>query len=844
MPSIPYGYQRIEGSERAAARGAKRTGSMDPNEKVAFTLRVRARPGAPSVSQLLDINTKSGGPRKFLSREGLIAISGGAQADLDKVSKFVRLQGMEVLEISAPRRSIRVSATAAQIKRIFAVDLGIYESPKQKYRGREGYVYLPNKVADVVTGVFGLDKRKVFRHNMGSGPPGSAPLTPAEVAGLYNFPPLFPSVAAGRSIAILEIGDGGFSQTDLNQFCVNQKIPAPTPILVGVNGQSTSQNGDASSPSDGDGEVALDTQVVAAIAQGADIVVFFASDGDNVDLLTNAAFFDYPSPLSAISISWGAPEDNLDIDSTERLEMDAAFGDISVLGVPILSSSGDAGSSGYDDDNNAHVQYPASNPWVTSCGGTIITNVTKSTFKEDVWNDSSGATGGGISALYPVPGWQLGLEFTQFNPPSGPSPLTGRGLPDIAGNASPFSGYPLVLYGTLSNENGGTSAVSPLYAGLMTIFAAKVGWSMGLLSPLLYAIANFTPDAFVDIADNLTNELTSASIYGSTPTPCPAFFCTKGWDACTGLGRINGVALLDAIIVAEELRALQPAIPFSFAGGGEWLFAQLGGADGTGNSIGAGQVNTADPQHATIINTPCQDSATFASINTNPGNGAVGLFGESQGSSWSIGVAGESETGVAVYGIATGGQPTSPNVVGVVGRSMGGIATEILPIEQVVDTPIGVLGHSNTGLGVRGHSGPLLKQPQGGVTLKATPAAPGGVFSSGRLQDQALSYIFPTAHTQTVGMDALAQARLVPSVAAVRTSDTTRALLPLSGQVGDLYLVVPQVSQGPTAGFFSTAQLYVCTAVVPEPGDVANPPGPRWQAVQLGDTLLRGGPIP
>jgi hypothetical protein len=193
-----------------------------------------------------------------------------------------------------------------------------------------------------------------------------------------------------------------------------------------------------------------------------------------------------------------------------------------------------------------------------------------------------------------------------------------------------------------------------------------------------------------------------------------------------------------------------------------------------------------------------------------------------------------------VYGIATGAKTGAENVVGVAGRSMGGIAIEPVALEKVVDTPIGVLGQSTKGPGVRGHGGQLLKESLTGPPTLPIDAAPGGVFSSGRLQDRTMSFIFPSGALQTVGLDALAQAQLVPSVAAHQRSDTVSAVLPSAGRVGDLYMVATPLHT--PAGFYGPAQLYICTAVVPEPGDVANPPGPRWQAVQLGP-LLRGGPV-
>lgn len=850
MAGIPVGYRRIEGSERRPARGARRVSPADPNEKLSFTIRVRRRPDAAPLPDQEFWAANPPGKRQFLTREELVAQSGAAQADLDKVTQFVRSRGFEVVGTSAARRTLRVSCTVEQANRAFAVDLGRYESPEESYRGREGHVHLPVEVADVVEGVFGLDNRRMA-HRAGGGSPGAVPLTPPQVAKLYNFPPL---KAKGQTIGILEFGGGwAFTgtpcqQNDLQQFCkgLGPGVPVPTPTVVSVDGASTtSYTGSSSSPSGDDVEVALDVQVAASVAQGANIVIFFAPpSGDGwIDAVTTA-IYESPSRLTALSISWGQAEDD-GWDSGTMSSLSIAFREAALLGITVFTGSGDLGSSTEDNNTKPHVWYPSSDPWVTACGGTFIANATKTPFTEGTWNDSIGATGGGESAPaivggvsvapssssgstgFPVPSWQNGLKATTISP-TGTAPLTGRGVPDVAGNASSFSGYNIIVYGapTLVVSAGrtiaagsGTSAVSPLYAALIAIIAAKAGWPIGFLNPLLYEIGNAPKQralVFAGINDGVSNEL---SLSGTTPCTAYVSTSTSGWNACTGWGRINGNELLKVLIPLEETRPIDPDIPFSFGAGGEWLYHNYGGGSASsGDSINAGQYNTANIYDCTYVYNNSPNNAVLVADNTSTGNGAVGVFGRSRGSTWSIGVAGESQTGCAVYGIATGEQPSSPNVIGVVGRSMGGIATETLPLEEVVGEPIGVLGHSANGPGVRGHGGPLLKQPQAGEFLPPAPAAPGGVFSSGRLRDLGLFRDPP----QTVSLDSLPQLRLVPSVG---------TKLPVTAQVGDLFLVVHQASDATLP-----ARLFVCTAL----STFAAEPVPQWQQVQMGAPIPGG----
>ncbi len=106
------------------------------------------------------------------------------------------------MESSAARRTVRVSGTVEQANRTFAVDLGRYESPEETYRGREGAVYLPTEVADLIEGVFGLDNRRIAHRAGGGAPPGAVETTPPQVAKLYNFPSC---KATGQTIGILRV---------------------------------------------------------------------------------------------------------------------------------------------------------------------------------------------------------------------------------------------------------------------------------------------------------------------------------------------------------------------------------------------------------------------------------------------------------------------------------------------------------------------------------------------------------------------------------------------------------------------------------------------------------------
>jgi subtilase family serine protease len=193
-----------------------------------------------------------------------------------------------------------------------------------------------------------------------------------------------------------------------------------------------------------------------------------------------------------------------------------------------------------------------------------------------------------------------------------PALLTGRGVPDVAGNASPFSGYLIIVYG-VPLQIGGTSTVPPLYSALIAMIAANSGGPLGYLNPTLHEIGNTAGQkALVDIRDSANNEvnpgiLSPFSPFAPLSTPCTAFVSTKGWDACTGWGRIDGTNLFAVLIESIETTKINPNNPFAFTyqpGSNftnSWGAAQgpLGqGASNSQSRLEWGQFNTADNLHS------------------------------------------------------------------------------------------------------------------------------------------------------------------------------------------------------------------------------------------------------
>jgi hypothetical protein len=531
MANIPKGYRRIENSERRPAAGAKLVAAADPNETLSVTIRLRRRTDAPALPDSADLSATPRGEHKYLTREEFGEHYGAAQADIDRVTAFARANGLSVTDTSIPKRTVHLSGTVQQINKAFAVDLGRYESATETYRGREGHIHLPNDVADVVEGVFGLDNRRMARalNKVGAGPAqNTSPLTPPQVAALYDFP-ASPN-AAGQTIGLFEFG-GGYHLTDIQAFYNNLHVTPPTVTSVGVDGVTNSPG------SPDDTEVVLDIDVAGSAAPGAKIAVYFApwTEQGWVDIVTTA-IHDATNKPSVISISWGWPENETYGFTWTQQAINAVsttFQEAAAMGISVLAASGDHGSDCGIGDGKAHVLYPASDPYVTACGGTSISNVSGKTFTEHTWNDNDNTwlTGGGISDIFPVPVWQTWANL----PGSVNDGHKGRGIPDIAGNADGASGYYLIINGSSTGPVGGTSATAPLYAGLVALINAGFGEPMGYLNPNLYAFAG--PYVYRDIADNISNARGGA----------PGYKAGAGWDGCTGMGSVDGVALENAL---------------------------------------------------------------------------------------------------------------------------------------------------------------------------------------------------------------------------------------------------------------------------------------------------------
>jgi kumamolisin len=161
MAIIPANYTALEGSELGPVAGARITGPANPNEVLTVSVYIRRLPDGLPLPDPIALAARPTAERHYLSREELAARYGASKGDLDKVADFARANGLTVVESSIPRRVIVLKGTVLQMSKAFAVDLNVYETPKEKYRGRGGKIHVPIDLATIVEGVFGLDNRRM-----------------------------------------------------------------------------------------------------------------------------------------------------------------------------------------------------------------------------------------------------------------------------------------------------------------------------------------------------------------------------------------------------------------------------------------------------------------------------------------------------------------------------------------------------------------------------------------------------------------------------------------------------------------------------------------------------------
>jgi kumamolisin len=552
---VPDELVELEGSHRDPVQGAERVRDVAPDEEMTVTVYVRRDPDAQPVADPTAEALKRPQDRRYLTPSEVEASFGASQSDLQAVVDYAESKGLHTSDVSQVKRSVRVTGPAGALAAAFGVELGYFQHGNATFRGRTGPVLVPFALSGIVEAVLGFDNRPIGRSYLRPTPAaarsfdassaGLPPNTylPPQVGQMYDFPTAYDGT--GETVAVFvfngDIGSGqsvqgGYDLATLNGYFTNELGMNP-PVLTNVVVQGPgNQPGDGTNPNDVSGEVYLDLCLVGSLAPGAKIAVYFTQFSEQgwVEAISQATTDTVNDP-SVISISYGNPENDPANSLWTQMavsQVNQAFEAAAAAGRTICCAAGDSGAADESGTTTVNADFPASSPWVLGCGGTRLESSAGTITSEVVWDDladGNGATGGGVSAVFPQPSWQAGtraVPLPGITPP--PAPPGGRGVPDVSSNADPETPYVIVLPGGKLGGVGGTSAAAPLWSALLSRYNQALGTRVGYLNPLLYTRYS-----------GALRDITSGNNGGYSAEP--------GWDACTGWGSPGGSSLLQAI---------------------------------------------------------------------------------------------------------------------------------------------------------------------------------------------------------------------------------------------------------------------------------------------------------
>jgi uncharacterized protein (TIGR03437 family) len=570
----PNHFVALSGNVHPKARPENDRGPVSSDLSLDYiTLHLRPTPAqqADLDKLLIALQTPSSPKyRNWLTPEAYADRFGASKADIAQIVGWLQGQGLTIVSTARGRNFVVFNGTAASVEAALHVEIHKFLVDGEMHFANATEPSVPAAIQPFTIGFSGLDDfnmrppRRVMKPIPdGGGVGGQYDLAADDLWTIYDTLLLYSVGVTGSGMKLAVIGQANVNLADIAAYQTAVGLPSnpPVKLLVG-----SVDPGIISVDSD---ESDLDLELTGAIAPNAEILFVYSTS-----VLTSAAYAIDQAVAPVISYSYGACELNASASLSRTLEQTAQ--QASTEGITWVAASGDSGAAACDPgvsvaSHDISVQLPASVPEVTGVGGTEFNEgggtywggpsdpFALSYIPEVAWNDTNVApgplvaSGGGMSTFYPRPSWQSAPGV-----PSG----NARLVPDVAMAASAdHDGYFVVESG-VRGIHGGTSAATPVFAGIVLLMAQIIGATNGLgnINPGLYSIAS-EPARVCD-----TNSPTLACVFhdivsGNNMVPCVTGVtgCTgglMGYSAGPGYDMVTGLGSVDAALLALAFSSL------------------------------------------------------------------------------------------------------------------------------------------------------------------------------------------------------------------------------------------------------------------------------------------------
>jgi uncharacterized protein (TIGR03437 family) len=525
-----------------------------------------------ALDQLLSDQQNPASPRyhQWLTPEQYGARFGISHADLAQASGWLQSHGFSVTSTARARNYITFDGAASNVQSAFRTEIHHYLVDGELHFANSTNPSIPAALEPVVGGIRGLNDfrltprihvRELTPHDTSQ--TGHHYIAPDDFALIYDLKPLYAAGFDGSGQSLVIVGQTALRLTDLEEFRTQYNLPGQDPQAVLI--PNSRSPGVVKTDLQ---EADLDLEWASAVARNASIIYVYSTD-----VVESMSYAVDQNLAPVVSMSYGSCEpQNLSSDAANFRSMAQQANS---QGITWFNASGDSGgadcSSQSASDGTLSVDLPASVPEITAVGGAEFNegsgtywNATNdansasviSYIPETAWNDSAtdgspSASGGGASIYFSKPAWQTGPGVPSDN---------ARDVPDIALNASAdHDGYDVTMSGNTYSV-GGTSAPTPIFAGIAAILNQYLVQNgklttpgLGNINPTLYSLAQSAPNAFHDITTGNNIVTVSCPRRGCPTPPAPVGFnAGPGYDQVTGLGSVDIYNLFQAWIGAPS----------------------------------------------------------------------------------------------------------------------------------------------------------------------------------------------------------------------------------------------------------------------------------------------------